>query len=799
MKIKFIILLVSIIIFVPVISQAMIMVLDPNLTITVNTQGEEGSFEFNLHEYPLGPFSPNTTFLNVQTENYTGFVQGFADSLKGYILTQEITPGFKLNSVSCTQENSNAPEVSFLYQPNGVIFSSNDLPLWRQRISCVFNEVRTVTKTPVLFVPGIMGTEIKNGNELLWADINRMFMDIGDEFLDPLQFNNDLSPQNNNLASDNVIKKLETALGLIDFNYTEGLVNEFVGQGYTENQDLFLFPYDWRYGVSGKFANGTTNVNLLKQKIADILQQTGSDKVDVIAHSNGGLLVKKYAMDNSTDNHIGKAIFVGVPNTGAPKAIKVLVQGDNMGVPGLNDAEMKKLAQNFPVSYDLLPSQKYYDTKGSFVKVVNTDVVEQKTIVKDLNYDEFKSYLNDNGLNSTAMANSEGLHTTSFDDYDIRTAGVDLYNIVGCKAATINKITEERFKNIVGYTLVDYKNIGYKTGDGTVPLESATNLPVSQENKFYALSADHGKMPSQDGIRQKLVNIIAGSSLSVSDKVITQDIGKCQLNGKAISVFSPVDIFVTDQNGNRLGLAEDGSIVNEIPNASFEIMGEHKFIYLPQDEGQVYTTSIKGTGVGTYTIKAENIQNSQTTQTEVFSNLPVTPELTGSINISGATTSLAIKQTPTSKVQTIVPNNTLTGQDINDYLPPVVKIKLDGEEILKDVYKPNVQVKIKAQDSGSGVLAVQYKLDNEGYEKTKKDTVNFEVKKEGKHTVTFFATDKAGNNSPEQTINFEVKKQKHSPKHKDECKKDGWRKFDDNFKNQGDCEKSCNKEGKSNK
>jgi triacylglycerol esterase/lipase EstA (alpha/beta hydrolase family) len=41
----------------------------------------------------------------------------------------------------------------------------------------------------------------------------------------------------------------------------------------------------------------------LAKKIQDIMAQTGSDKVDVVAHSMGGLIVKKYVMDNPTTNH----------------------------------------------------------------------------------------------------------------------------------------------------------------------------------------------------------------------------------------------------------------------------------------------------------------------------------------------------------------------------------------------------------------------------------------------------------------------------------------------------------------
>ena len=185
------------------------------------------------------------------------------------------------------------------------------------------------------------------------------------------------------------------------------------------------------------------------------------------------------------------------------------------------------------------------------------------------------------------------MHTASFDNFDLRTAGVDLYAINGCKAATMANFLEVSYKDILGNQHTDYDNVELKAGDNTVPLDSATNLPINSQNKYYALVSDHGKMPSQDGIRQKIVNLISGSNLSVGNNLITQDISQCNLDGKAISVFSPINIFVTDQNGNRLGLADDGSIINEIPNADFEIMGDHKFLYLPQDSG----LQIQGPGV----------------------------------------------------------------------------------------------------------------------------------------------------------------------------------------------------------
>ncbi len=485
----------------------------------------------------------------------------------------------------------------------------------------ITKSIISTSKIPVLIIPGVVGTEIFKESEKLWLDLQRNLFDIGDQFMDPLQFGHDLFPFDTSLTIGSVIKNPNNL-----FDYSEGLINELENQGFiqgtTTSSSLFLFPYDWRYSV-------ISNIENLKQKIEDIRIQTGSNEVDVIAHSTGGLILKKYVMDNPSDNHVGKAIFVGVPNTGAPKAIKVLLQGDGFGIPWLADAEMKKIAENLPVVYDLSPSQKYFDVKGSYVKVVTTSLFS--STVKDLDFNQVRDFLiDDHDLNSQALSNSQNLHTISFDDFDLRTAGVDLYNIVGCRTGTIGKITEIRKNGILFDTV--FHDISYVPGDGTVPLESSTNVPIESTNKYYSLETDHGKMMSADGIRQQIVNIISGSNLSVSDSKISQDIDKCKLNGKAISIFSPLDIDIEDQNGHHTR-KEEGGIINEIPNADFEIIGEHKFVYLPTDEGQTYTISLKGTGNGVFTLIESDIVDNQILQTETYSEIPVTTDLKGRLDI----------------------------------------------------------------------------------------------------------------------------------------------------------------------
>jgi hypothetical protein len=110
-----------------------------------------------------------------------------------------------------------------------------------------------------------MGTEIFKNEEKLWPDGVRMIKDFGDQFMDPMQFGTDLAPLESAVLPRDVVREE------VIFDYTKSLLEVFNNQGYTENKDLFTFPYDWRYGVTGVYADGSNNVGKLKQKIKAII------------------------------------------------------------------------------------------------------------------------------------------------------------------------------------------------------------------------------------------------------------------------------------------------------------------------------------------------------------------------------------------------------------------------------------------------------------------------------------------------------------------------------------------------
>jgi pimeloyl-ACP methyl ester carboxylesterase len=484
--------------------------------------------------------------------------------------------------------------------------------------------------TPVLIVPGITGTEIYKGNELLWPDIYRMVNPLNsDSFMDPLGFDQNLNPLDSSLVPGSVIRLIRPVppSSFFKFDYTDGLIQQLKTEGYQENIDIFTFPYDWRFGVN-------RNAQLLQGAIAQIIQQTNSAKVDVVAHSNGGLIVKKYVMDTA-DPKIGKAVFVGTPNLGAPWAVKTLLSGDSLGIPNLSPNEIQKIAHNMPVVYDLSPTAQYVNKQGNYFSIsTKKDLIFSST--QGLNYRQTESYLvGQKGLNGLGVAAADQLHTPAYDSFDVRTKGVDAYNIVGCATGTVGGIVEH-----TGSLLANGYAVSFVPGDGTVPLSSADNIPTANQT-WYAQNADHSKMLSQDGSRQEIVKLISGNQAINPGPSISQDSSHCNLNGRVISIFSPVNIEAVDQNGNKTVVLADGSVQNDIPGARLEVLGEHKFLYLPdsgsQGNLQTYTVNLTGTGKGVFTLETATLAGNTQTSTSVYENIPVTANSTGQLDLSGDT------------------------------------------------------------------------------------------------------------------------------------------------------------------
>jgi len=655
-----------------------------HLTVAKKTVGGDGSFAFELAKQDeLIPVQIKSLFsafasgdISAQPDEFSIFTQNgqgaySADyvvrDFSGVKLREINVSGWRLKSVVCRKGNE--LENSFFYNIFDDFVVFNDVRDGDE-IYCEFTNEKI--KNPVLIVPGLLGTELYDvsGNKL-WPNIIKMIEYTDNNFMNGLLFNGQLEPVYD-ISTRNVISNE------LFNDYTANLINLLTSSevGYVLDEDLFTFPYDWRYGMTGKYPDNTDNVGLLKERIEEIIDQTGAQKVDIIAHSLGGLIAKKYVHDCFNSN-VGKLIFVGTPNLGSPIAAKAILTGHNFDIAVLSGQKIKEISENMPAAHDLLPSYDYRKNNAAYIKL-GQEQADGTFVWKNLDFSESRDFLDDHGANSAALYNANFIHSfAGLDDFDPGSKGADVYKITGCASAMPMQIKATKSQN----GQVSYDLNGYLSSDNTVPFGSADSIPAENAKSFYAIKAKHGAMMGQDGVRQTIANILSGANLPVDNNSVVnknqliRNTNLCALNGVAVKIHSPVNIeAIDDQSGNRLGLDQDGNPQNDIPGASFEIVDGHKFVYLPQGNGEQYQINLRGTATGAFTLETQIIENDQEKPARTFEDIPVSGSLTASLEITDSQTLLKldndgngiIDETLVRQDETVVGIDSIIS-DVNDY------------------------------------------------------------------------------------------------------------------------------------
>jgi len=584
-------------------------------------------------------------------------------------------------------------------------------------------EVRNV---PVILVPGIMGTELWRGGDLIWPNIGQMVFWFLDDFMDPLAMNIDGNSGDDSVAIGDIVREP------IDFAYDifNALIDDFEDGSYSEDRDLFVFPYDWRLDIGDSSQK-------LDEKINSIIAQTGSQKVDIIVHSMGGLVAKQYVLDNSASK-VNKLVFVGTPHLGSPKSTKMLLFGDDLVrlfLSFLNPLKMKYLSRNMLSVYQLLPSQEYVDQIGKYFYDL--------TIPKSFTHTEVNNYLTVQGLNWPHLQNAMSFHSDAMDNFDA--TGIEAYNIVGCDTATLGKII------IRNQGLIETEfGVEFVAGDGTVPFGSASAIDTPADKTFYATGIEHATMPSQSSIRQLITQIITNDIDISSLEDITQDINQCVFNGQVVSVHSPVNLHIYDENGNHVGPDENGDIDLNIIGATYEQIGDNKFIFIPNTDSVSYDIQLDGTGEGTFSLRVSKLENNEITETAYYSDIPVNEssqaQITLSTNVSN--TVLEMDEAGSGSFQAVSVASVLDSEQSQDTTKPSTAISFSGGQS-GTTYTNSVQISLSATDDNAGILKTEYSLDGGITWNTYANS--FTISTIGETTITYRSTDRAGNTETAQS------------------------------------------------
>lgn len=579
-------------------------------------------------------------------------------------------------------------------------------------------------KNPVLIVPGILGTELNDGDDKVWPSLSKMVVDPQSTFLDSLEMDTLGRPKNLNVQAGAMLKNINYTFG--SYEYAGLLLEHLKLSGYIE-QEIFTFGYDWRMSAKD-------TATRLGAKIQEILTQTGAQKVDIVAHSLGGLVSKHYLINNPEPS-VGKVIFVGVPNLGSAKAGKVLIFGDDLGVPLINPMQIQKIAQNMPSIYDLLPSQEYFNKIAGYY-----DDLTDPSIKSILNYAQTKNLLEQLGKNSGLLARSESFHSLEFDNYDLSAKGYSVYNIVGCGNFTLKTI-HKMYKGQPTFLQKITRDTKYKimsdTGDGTVLMKSATSLNVPSDNTFYAVDAEHSKMLSANGIKQMISGILGGTPATSS--LVNSSTARCAVQGKLLSFSNASEFSIKDANNQPV---TPGFGVTQTK------IGNDTFIFLPTRNNEKYQVSGKPKDSSKpLSAKATTYSNNNSTNT-YYDDVSIKTTATFNVNVDNSINQQFQVIDEQGNI-TDIPPSYESDQPLEDLIPPTTSIKnyITGALPVDGIFKltgTSAQVVFSTLDMGSGTYETTYSFD-EG--RTWNSAVLDKPLKisDEVQSVIFFSEDKAGN------------------------------------------------------
>lgn len=594
----------------------------------------------------------------------------------------------------------------------------------------------TKTAPPVLIIPGMAGSPLyyapDNGKKV-W-DPNPLDAVKGYTF-NVLALNEDGNSKNNwgdFWHSINLEDK--DGLGNPLEGFYDGLYYGLQAKGY----NVRMMNYDFR-------RDNTDTINdKLKKAINDFLEATGETQLDLVAHSMGGLIATGYVAKYGQEK-IHSLTTLGTPYLGAPKFQYVLYTGKflsngtggyDMSIgneisDGLIQNGMRGLARNMRSAYQLLPPKGYFSagngnrflsmSTGNVRKVLNVTpystgysyYFERKSTATYYDYPSTKAFMLDSTYNGTyvnaaALENAEQFHDSLNLVSTLNSLGNKLHLVVGDEIASIGGVNPN-FADGNSLFSVDTTPVN---GDGTVPVWSATVGGLFNAHTRF-IRDSHTTLPNNPVVIDYVAKLLNDNPADdFTTTLRTEPNAKSNLQ---ITLECPVDIHLTDAQGNRLGYDGQGGFELKIPAASYYLDGDKKTVYLNKDN---YDLRINGTGEGfmTYTLQEYN-QSDALVKTIRFEDVSITPKtiITSNTDVDHPIV-LQVDDNGDGTVDRIIePTVVLDQSQSTDEEAPFLTYEIMGNKGQNDWYSSDVEVVISAEDSNSGVNRILYSYDDSLY------------------------------------------------------------------------------------
>lgn len=509
---------------------------------------------------------------------------------------------------------------------------------------------------------------------------------------------------------------------------------------------LFVFPYDWRL-------SNANNAQALKDYIGCIRRFYPGQKVDILTHSMGGFVARRYILDNPTTHAVDRVITIATPWLGTPRAVYVLETGvfatEIHKIPCCADdvfSAYRTLLEFFPGLHQLLPSRSYFDLGGVPLAEVQRDFNRNGVASEEYSLSQYVDLLDTRFRSNPGTTSLEFHDHAGQDDWRNDRSGVQYVHIVGLQslAKTIEKvIVTTETKCLVR---ICSENDAIRTqlgiGDGTVPLRSAQriariarigglaidlNAPNARVHTVTLPDDDqveHTELTKNPVVHNLILSALRASSetlRSVPSELKEPAVDESEPKLKPAVYFRLSGVTSADLKDNfgntTVVLLGNRTIPREaslksVPNVTAYVLGEDSaLVVMPSDlpSDQIYTMTLRSGGEP---ITLELTEGTPTTMTRSIRYRDV-------VLPTGVTAALAIRRSNIDVLHydsdgdgafdtPVEPTVSVSGPAAQDDEPPIVKFRAT-------VRPEAIHVDISAEDRGTAVKAVFFSLDGTNF------------------------------------------------------------------------------------
>ena len=261
---------------------------------------------------------------------------------------------------------------------------------------------------------------------------------------------------------------------------------------------VVLFGYDWRLDNT-----------ITADRLSTLIGSLGPGKVDIVAHSMGGIVAVAYLRAHGLDR-VGRLITFGTPFLGAPGAVKTLELGDTVEGPlwRLVHESFTQVYQNNASWYQLLPSKLFFafGEKSYLGTAASPAAKEPKKLEGFARSRDFIA--SRPWVNQALLARAVAFH----DQLDLvrLLAKVDAYFVIGRSQPTIETLTFNLSAKPGEVEAIAYTH--GNEGDGAVLIKSATiggQTEIIHPGRTLYVDERHGQLLNSDRAITHVLKILA--------------------------------------------------------------------------------------------------------------------------------------------------------------------------------------------------------------------------------------------------------------------------------------------------